>query len=140
MNLISRSNGHRGTLLSWDPLSMFDDLLRWEPPGGQTVWSTVASPVRVESGDGGATITVDVPGVAPEDVDLTFDAGTLTITGKRGEQTYRYSVTLGDAFDPDGFEAQLAMGVLTVRAKKRPEAQPRKIAINAAAKALRSGD
>jgi HSP20 family molecular chaperone IbpA len=54
----------------------------------------------------------------------------LTITGQRGDQTYRYRVSLSDAIDPETFEANLDKGVLTIRASKRPEAKPRKIALN----------
>lgn len=135
------SNGRRsGALLGWDPLHLLDELMSWEPAGAQTVWAPYVSPVKLETSDEGATITVDLPGVDPADVDLTFAAGQLTIAGKRGEHTYRYAVALGDAIDPDTIEAQLDKGVLTVQARKRPEARPRKIPLGASStKRLGSG-
>ena len=136
------SNGRRfGSRLSWDPLRLFDELMSWEPAGSQTVWAPYAPPARLETSEEGATITVDMPGVDPADVELTFAEGQLAITGKRGERTYRYTVALGDAIDPDHIEAELDKGVLTVRAHRKPEARPRKIQLQAApAKRLDSGE
>ena len=143
MNTLSlHSNGRRfGTLLDWDPLRLFDELMSWEPAGAQTVWSPYAAPLKVQANEDAATITVDMPGVDPADVDLTFAAGTLAIAGQRGEHTYRYTVALGDAIDPDHIDAQLDKGVLTIHAHKKPEARPRKIPLGPIdAKALGSGE
>src|ERR1041384_7919798 len=136
-----RNGRHFGTLLHWDPMRLFDDLVTWQPPGSEVVWSAFSSPVNVKHSDDGTIITVDMPGVDPDDLDLTFEAGTLSITGKRGEQTYHYSVALGDTIDPNQIDAQLDKGVLTVHAHKRPEAKPRKILVaSAAQKTLDSGE
>jgi HSP20 family protein len=140
-NLAPYRNGRRlGTLLTWDPMRLFDDLMTWQPPGSEVVWSAFHAPVNVVHTEDGATITVDMPGVDPADLELTFDSGTLAIAGKRGEQTYRYSIALGDTIDPDAIEAKLDKGVLTVHAHKRPEAKPRKILVAAPDKALGSGE
>ena len=131
-NLTPYSNGRRmGSLLSWDPLRLFDELNRWEPAGSQTVWAPYVAPAQLETSDDGATITVDMPGVDAADVELTFANGELTIVGKRGERVSRYTVALGEAIDPDRIEAQLDKGVLTVHAHKKPEAKPRKIQVGA---------
>jgi HSP20 family protein len=140
-NLVSYSNGRRGSLLSWDPLRLFDNLMSWEPAGSQTVWSAYVSPVKVQNHDDGSTITIDMPGIGPDDVELTFQAGTLAITGKRDDRQYAYQVALGDAIDPDHIEADLDRGVLTIHAHKKPEARPRKIALKGASQhSLASGE
>ncbi|HSR98421.1 MAG TPA: Hsp20/alpha crystallin family protein [Kofleriaceae bacterium] len=140
--VVPHRNGRRfGTLLNWDPMRIFEDLVTWQPAGSEVVWSPFSSPLSVRQADDGATITVDMPGVDAADIDLTFETGTLSITGNRGEQTYKYVVTLGDTFDPNQIEAQLDKGVLTIQAHKRPEAKPRKILVaGVAEKALDSGD
>ena len=141
-NLAPYRNGrHFGTLFSWNPTRLLDDLATWQPPGSEVVWSAFPSPLNVKHTDDGATITVDVPGVDALDLDLTFEAGTLSITGKRGERTYQYAVALGDTIDPDHIDAQLDKGVLTVQAHKLPEAKPRKILVaGASQKTLDSGE
>jgi HSP20 family molecular chaperone IbpA len=127
--------------LNWDPIRLFDDLVTWQPPGSEVVWSAFSSPLSVKHTDDGATITVDMPGVDANDIDLTFETGTLSITGNRGERTYKYAVALGDAFDPNQIDAQLDKGVLTIQAHKRPEAKPRKILVAGVAdKTLESGE
>jgi HSP20 family protein len=115
-------------------MRLFDDLMTWQPPGSEVVWSALPSPISLDQNEHGATITVDMPGVDPQDVDLTFEEDTLTIAGKRGEQMYRFSVVLGNTIEPDSIEARLDKGVLTVCAHKRPEARPRKIVISTAEK------
>jgi HSP20 family protein len=122
-------------------MRLFDDLMTWQPPGSEVVWSALPSPLKVKHTDDDATIIVDMPGVDAQDLELTFDAGTLSITGKRGEQTYQYAVALGDDIDPDRIDAQLDKGVLTIHAHKRAEAKPRKIlVVGASPKALDSGE
>lgn len=122
-------SGRRVSLLNWDPLRLFDDLI---PAGSQVLWSPYESPINVQQDDDGSVITVDMPGVGEADLELTYQAGELLIAGKRGERMYRYRVALGDAFDPDRIEAHLDKGVLTVRAPKRPESKPRKISLKSA--------
>ena len=139
--MIPFSNARIGmpTLLGWDPLRLFDDLLNWNPAGGETLWS--AAPVHVKHDDDRVLVTVDMPGVDAEDLDLTLEAGNLTIAGQRGERLYRYSVALGHEYDASTVEAQLDKGVLTISAAKRPEAKPRKIALKGSdQKTLESGD
>jgi HSP20 family protein len=86
-------------------------------------------------------IELDAPGVLKEDVELTFDKGTLQITLERkapeGERTSWHnergygkvsrSVSLPETVDPETIEAGLTNGVLHVTIKKLPEAQPKKI-------------
>jgi HSP20 family protein len=142
-SLVPFSNGRRvGSLLSWDPLRLVDDLLRWEPLGGETVWAPYTPPVRIQDTEDGAILTVDMPGVGPDDVELTFQDGVLSISGKRDQQSYAYRVALGEAFDPDHIGAELDRGVLTVHASRKPGARPRKIALKGSSqqKTLDSGD
>ena len=86
-------------------------------------------------------IELDAPGVAKEDVELTFDKGALQITLERklpeGDRTNWHnergfgkvtrSISLPDTVDPSTITAELANGVLHVTVTKRPESQPKKI-------------
>jgi HSP20 family molecular chaperone IbpA len=135
MNIInsSRNGRHLGPLL--DPMRLFDDLVTWRPavaPLSALSDPAFSPPLCVESTEDGMTVTVDMPGVDAADLDLTYDAGQLTITGKRGERTRTYRVTLDDTLDPATIDAALDRGVLTLRARKRPESKPRKILVNGA--------
>lgn len=109
-------------------------LLGWEP-------FLAGSPVAVDYQDDHVFVTADMPGVDPNDLELTYETGTLYVAGKRGDQVYRFTVDVGDQIDPDKIDAQLDKGVLTIRAEKKAEAKPRKIALKGVeTKTLESGE
>ncbi len=92
-------------------------------------------------------VTVDLPGMAPEDVSLTFEAGVLTITGKReftreeSQETYHRiersygtfarQIRLPRTADTEKIEASFDKGVLTVTVPKAEAAKPRTIEVRA---------
>jgi HSP20 family protein len=99
------------------------------------------APASIWEADNTFHIEVDAPGVAKEDVELTFDKGALQITLERkapeGERTNWHnergygkvsrSVSLPDTVDAETIAAELTNGVLHVSITKRPEAQPKRI-------------
>jgi HSP20 family protein len=88
-------------------------------------------------------IELDAPGVSKEDVELTFDKGTLQISlerkapevertswhNERGYGKVSRSISLPETVDPNTIGAELTNGVLHVTITKRPEAQPKKIEV-----------
>ncbi|HEX7247514.1 MAG TPA: Hsp20/alpha crystallin family protein [Actinomycetota bacterium] len=92
-------------------------------------------------------VTVDLPGMRSEDVELTFEDGTLTIRGQRQfsrddrqgqyhriERSYgsfARSVRLPRVADSERIEASFDNGVLTVLVPKREEAKARTIEVMA---------
>jgi HSP20 family protein len=138
----SGSMGYR-----WDPFRTMDALLRWDPFSGQAgaVAETFAPRFDVKETKDGYLFKADLPGVKDEDLDISLNGNVLTISGKRdaelaeeGEQYYAMERTHGsfartfalpDTADGDHVTAELKTGVLTVHVAKRPEAQPKKIAI-----------
>ncbi len=94
--------------------------------------------------DQGVSMMIEIPGVGPDDAEITLENRVLTIRGKvrptqpeslqlvyaeYGEGDFERSFTLSEDFDPDRIEAELRNGVLTLTLPKAPEAQPRKIAV-----------
>jgi HSP20 family protein len=91
------------------------------------------------------TISADLPGIAPKDIDIHAENGMLTIQGeresekreerqgyKRMERSYGSffrRFTLPDTADTDKISAKGENGVLTITIPKRAEIQPRKIAV-----------
>lgn len=88
---------------------------------------------------------VELPGFSKEDVDLTLESNTLTITAERkseGEQKegdvllnerrytfFHRSFQLPPTVDESACEARLDNGVLHITLNKREETKPRKIAV-----------
>merc|ERR1719282_2073714 len=74
-------------------------------------------------------LTVDVPGVKEEDIDIKLDDGQLTVQGQRtiGSGTSRFSskffrsFSLDRTVDVDSLTANLKNGVLTISAPKDPK-------------------
>ena len=122
MTSLVRYNGHntRGGvpgLWLWEPLRFFDQM-RW-PEGGPHVQQT----------DDAVIVTMDMPGVDVEDVELTLENGLLKIFGKRDSRTYTGMVAVGTEIDADRIESELKHGVLTIAAPKLATAKPRRIAV-----------
>src|SRR5690349_11296113 len=99
--------------------------------------------VDVVETDDGLTLYADMPGVKPEDVDVRFEGGELTLHGRcapRQSQAnwllYEYGVgdfyrsfTVGEDVDPARIAAELKLGVLTVHLPRSEAAKPRKITV-----------
>jgi HSP20 family protein len=94
------------------------------------VWSPL---VDIEESEDAGIVETELPGVGPKDVSVELSESELAIKEREREAILRrrerptsrfdYRVTLPGATDPDGVEARLADGVLTVRvpAQARPQ-------------------
>jgi HSP20 family protein len=90
-------------------------------------------------------VTMDLPGIDPSAVSVTFEDGTLAISGKRefaNEQrdetwhriersfgTFARTLRLPRTVDSEGIEASFDKGVLTVSVPKAERAKPRTIEV-----------
>ena len=101
-------------------------------------------PVNVALKDGQYVITAPLAGFKPEEVDVTFADGVLTISAKHSEEKkterngyLRQEVVSGNFYrqipvgdiDPKSVKAQVENGALTVTLPAPTEPQPVKIAI-----------
>ena len=90
-------------------------------------------------------VTLDLPGLDPNDVNVTFEDGMLTVSGKRqfgsedtgdtwhrierGFGTFARSIRLPQTADPERIDASFDKGVLTVSVPKAEQAKPRTIEV-----------
>jgi HSP20 family protein len=93
-------------------------------------------------------VAADVPGVEPKDIEITADKGVLTVRGERSSQknatadgyerveratgTFLRRFTLPESADSEAIKATHVNGVLELSIPKRPQEQPRRIAVQAA--------
>jgi len=93
-------------------------------------------------------LRADVPGVKPEDIDVSMDAGVLSVSGERHaiapaedasvqrieRATGRFlrRFTLPETANADGIAAKSAAGILEVSIPKAAEVQARRITVEAA--------
>ncbi len=103
-------------------------------------------PLDVTTDADALTIEAALPGVKPEDVDITIENSTVTITGRTAEERkaeegsyllqeirrgqFSRSVTLPTGLEPDKAEATFEHGVLRLRIPKAEQVKPRQIKIS----------
>jgi len=101
-------------------------------------------PVNLNHDVNGFTMTVEMPGVAKNGVEISFDSGKLTLVGHRAQKTtpgerlhvestgrdYRRVFDLDPMIDSSHISANLDQGMLTIHLPKQESAKPRKIAVS----------
>lgn len=133
---------------AWSDL--FDQFLRETsalPQPGRTVQPAgVYPPVNLLETADAFILTAELPGVAPEDIDVSIEGSTVTLSGERkieysaGDGVavhrrerpsghFRRAFELPSRIEVDQAEASHRAGVLELRLPKRPEARPRQIAV-----------
>lgn len=129
-------------LLRFDPFREADRMF------GQLddAWSRAATslPMDAVRSENLIRISFDLPGVAPDDIDLTVERDVLTVTATRKRErnendqvlaserpmgTVTRRVLLGESLDTNKLEADYDQGVLSVSIPVAEEAKPRKVAI-----------
>ena len=122
------------------PMSKFDT-----EENGNVATANWAPAVDIKEDDKAFTLLADVPGVDPDEIEVTMDKGVLTIKGERQsekkteEENYKrverqYGIfyrrfTLPDSADADGIEAHSEHGVLKITIPKQEVAQSRRISV-----------
>jgi HSP20 family protein len=136
----------RGELVRWDPFQMMRDLMSFDPfqmfqnlpilrgRGREMVWNPN---VEIKETDDSYVFKADVPGIKPDDLEISLTGNRLEISGKReqereegGEQgTYHAwersygsfcrTFTLPEHADLDHIKSDLKDGVLTLVVPKK---------------------
>jgi HSP20 family protein len=136
----------------WDPFRDFqrevgrifesmEPVQHWRVPRG-------VPPINLYDSGEHYILTAQLPGVGPDEVDLSITGETLTIRGDRkrtegvAEESYRRqerqfgrwtrTVTLPDRVDSTKVSASFGNGVLTVTLPKAEESKPRQISVTPA--------
>ncbi|MCZ7585080.1 MAG: Hsp20/alpha crystallin family protein [Deltaproteobacteria bacterium] len=139
------------TLIRWNPVwphrhfdPAFDGLVkRFMDP--TTNGETYTPTVDIRETENDVVLSVELPGLAKDDVNLSVEEGVLAIAGERkfaplrdGEQSLlqesRYGrflrrFTLGENIDPDNISASMDKGILEIRLAKKEAAKPKKIEV-----------
>lgn len=143
------------SIMRWDPAAEFNQLRetmdrlfnnfgRWPMVRDEGLGAHTLA-IDVHETPDAYVVTAAVPGVKPEDVDVSIEDGVLTIKGEfrwredvedqhylRRELQYgafERSLRLPPSVDFDKAEAAFENGMLTLSLPKRPEARPRSIKI-----------
>lgn len=147
-------------LARWDPLNemmtlrnavdrLFDASMNPLDATRQMAWGL---PLDVFENEDAYVVKANIPGIHPDDIDITFTNNVLTIKGElKSEQevdeknyhmrerrfgTFSRSLTLGDRVNGDKIQASYENGVLTLNLPKAEESKPKRIAIKSAGKVI----
>lgn len=142
-------------LTRWDPLSDFVSLRQAmdklfedsyvRPAGSREGGRAVRPPLDIYTTDNDIVVMMALPGVKPEDVDVTVEGDTVTIRGEfkppienvdyavqeRSYGPFRRVITLNVPVQADKSEAAFHDGVLTLTLPKAEEIKPRVIKVQA---------
>lgn len=126
-SLVNRErNGEAGLLTR-----PFSDLWNFDPMrllgGGAPYGIDIA---RTESG---YTLEIPVPGLKPNEIEVTLEDGMLTVKGKNEKRTFSRTFTIPDDVDEEKIEANVEHGMLTLNLVLTPKAQPKRIAVKSSA-------
>ena len=139
---------------TWEPLSLRNAMNRLleESFVRPTGWASrerevPALPVDVVSTDDSLIVSANVPGLTPEDVDVTIEGETLTIRGELKQAVvekgnwvmqelyhgpFRRTLTLNIPVQADKAEASFKDGVLTLTLPKADKIRPKVIKVRTA--------
>jgi len=128
-----------------DELNSLFDLPVWASQNRQSQLFTGWAPaVDLYQTNDNVVALVELPGMRKEDIEISLHDGMLTIEGERktstsngekAERTERYvgsfrrSITLPVAVDPNRVSANYRDGVLTITLPKAEEAKPKRIEV-----------
>jgi HSP20 family protein len=136
----------------WDPWRTMRSLLAWDPFREMSAFPAFEERVAafnpafdIKETKDGYHFKADLPGIQDKDLEVTVTGNRLTVSGKRdeekeekGERYYTYerssgsfsrSFTMPDGTDCEHLQASLDKGVLSIVVPKKPEVQPKKIAV-----------
>lgn len=142
-----------GNLTRWDPWGtrrslladfdrLIDDMLTMPERRAQMSWGVA---VDVAETDGEFVLKASVPGIDPDDIEITLTDNVLTIRGEIQEEKdveeesyhicerrfgqFSRSVTLPTQVDADKVDATVENGVLRVTIPKAEAVKPRRISV-----------
>jgi HSP20 family protein len=152
MALVSRYSDYPGGLFGLQRLNrLLDEAFTGPfPEQGSAITSAWFAPTDVSEDANNLQITMEVPGVRPEDVRISLENNLLTVRGEkrqeaeeRNERVHRYERTYGtfersfalpNTVDVDKITAKYEDGILRISVAKSERARPREIPVSATSK------
>lgn len=106
---------------------LFESFTHWPTPYER--FSTESTTFETSEGDDHFLVTCDLPGMKKEALKIEVKDRTLTIQGERRGVTFERRLRIPESVESENIEARYEDGVLDIYLPKRPETQPRTIAL-----------
>jgi HSP20 family protein len=138
-------------MTQWDPWSELaavqrdiQELFGRRPQAGQS--SNLVPPMDAYRTDEGLVLTLELPGLTSDQVEVNFARGVLTVSGERAVSAevdddawlrrerpvgnFSRSITLPEGTDPEAIRARFENGVLELRIPHSPEQRTHRIPVS----------
>lgn len=142
-------------VVRWDPWGELaalqrdvGELFHRTGPDSRRAAGSLVPPIDAFRTDEGLVVRVELPGMSPDDVEVSVDAGSLTISGERRVDgdvaddawlrrerpigTFQRSFSLPEGTDPQQIEARFELGLLELHIPHPPERRPHRVQIGSA--------
>lgn len=143
--MLSRRDPFREMLTLRNAMDRFFENALTSPSSGWSEQTTWDLPLDVTENEDEFVVKASVPGIEPDDLEITYNANMLTIRGEvkedREQEQGRYhlrerrfgsftrSISLPTPIKSENIDAHYEAGVLTLRLPKAEEAKPKRIQI-----------
>lgn len=139
-------------LVTFDPVAEFRALDEWfdrmfgAVSTGQQARNVSTMPVDITEKDGKLLLTAQVPGISPENLEVTVENNVLSIRGEskhdyenKDTRVYRReigygrfsrSIRLPDGLDLNAIDAEFKNGHVTIAIPRLPEEKPQPLKVN----------
>lgn len=139
---------------NWDPWRELDEIRNEmnrlfsgvRPSGGRTRPEEFPA-INAWRSDHGLALTIELPGISPDQLEITVTANTLTVAGKptvadeeagtyhrreRPTEPFSRTIELPFEVDPDSAEALYERGVLVLKLFRPQQQLPKKVTVKSA--------
>ena len=130
---------------SLSPFDGLSQMLDWMGVAVPRASSTLMPAMDVSETEDGLTISLELPGMVKDDLDVTLENGVLSVSGEktieregdkhrfhvveRRSGSFRRTVTLPVDVDADQADASFENGVLTIAIPKSERVKPRRLSV-----------
>ena len=145
MNMVRRTSPFGEMLSLRNAMDRLFDETFWRPTWGARGLEEWQLPLDVQTTADALIVKAALPGIRPDDVDITIDGTTLTIQGRLNEEreedeqgylvreirrgSFSRSVALTSDLKTDEAKASFENGIVTLTIPKAEQAKPRRIPI-----------
>ena len=128
-----RTTGDRGSIQSRRERLGLGSIFDWDPFRDFPTNANNLLGIDVRRTEGGYEIELPVPGFRKEELELTYQDGVVTVSGRNDRRSFTRSLSIPDDIDEEQIQANVEHGVLLLTLRQHPKRQPKKITIGTSA-------
>jgi HSP20 family protein len=130
MSDYNRGGSERGSIQPRQARAGLAGVFDWDPFRSMLTgnWQHMFG-IDVNRREDGYDIEMPVPGFRPMDLDVSYQDGVITVTGRNDKRTFSRTLSLPEDINEESIEAKVENGMLIISLKQTPKQQPKKITV-----------